>query len=357
MSAQALDMTKPGNRMMAVLAMPGLSHAQARILAVIAFHDGPGGAHPTADTIGREAGGITSRTAREHIAKMVERGVLTKRKGQRGDHYSPDYDWSSDRRKTRQSENLRHDDSDRPVARRSEPSTDDAQTGGRPVARPADSPPVNRKEPESISASGDGALEPSTAPLASHGRATESESAAGRATATRGGGHGRAPFDRERTESGKQDAEPAARPMDPDKAEVYEPGETIPAPVYADGDGSLATMTDDALLAGRACVADCDPRTLARWDGEIARRGLDVPQTPPRDPEPSWRDLPAADRKSARKDWRREHGLCTLCGSRLDPERDEDIDRPGELYVTCGGCRSKRRTSIRKTERTRAAGY
>ena len=121
-----------GERMMAVLAMAGLTPTERLVLGAIAFRDGPGGAHPTVATLGRECGGLAGRTVRGHIAKMVERRVLTKHKGRRGDRYSIDYEWRSDRPTTGQSENLQRG----------------AQTGRKPDARPADDRPVNRKEPE-----------------------------------------------------------------------------------------------------------------------------------------------------------------------------------------------------------------
>ena len=123
---------RPGERMMAVLAMTGLTPTERLVLGALAFHDGPGGAHPTAATLGKECGGLAERTVRGHVAKMVERGVLTKHKGQRGDRYSINYEWRLDRPATGQSENLRRG----------------AQTGRKPDARPAGDRPVNRKEPE-----------------------------------------------------------------------------------------------------------------------------------------------------------------------------------------------------------------
>ena len=123
---------RPAERMMAVNAMAGLTPTERSVLVAIAYHDGPGGAHPTAATLGKECGGLAGRTVRGHIAKMVERGVLTKHKGRRGDHYSINYEWRLDRPATGQSKNLRRG----------------VQTGRKSVARPADDRPVNRKEPE-----------------------------------------------------------------------------------------------------------------------------------------------------------------------------------------------------------------
>ena len=123
---------RPAERMMAVNAMAGLTPTERSVLVAIAYHDGPGGAHPTAATLGRECGGLAGRTVRGHIAKMVERGVLTKDKGRRGDHYSINYEWHLDRPTTGQSENLRRG----------------AQTGRKSDVRPADGRPVNRNQPE-----------------------------------------------------------------------------------------------------------------------------------------------------------------------------------------------------------------
>ena len=77
---------------MAVLRIRGLTHAEARVLAVIAFHDGPPyGAIPSAARIGRECGGMAARTVLEHIAAMVRKGVLTAIKRQRTSRYVVHY--------------------------------------------------------------------------------------------------------------------------------------------------------------------------------------------------------------------------------------------------------------------------
>ena len=54
-----MDSTKPdrvGDRMLRCLAMPGLTGNEARVLAALAWHDGPGGSWPADDTIAEESG-------------------------------------------------------------------------------------------------------------------------------------------------------------------------------------------------------------------------------------------------------------------------------------------------------------
>ena len=77
---RAVKSDLPGERMMAVLAMP-LSHRQARVLAVIANHDGPGGARPSLASIAREAGLKHRARAAEAVAELEELGVLKRQRG------------------------------------------------------------------------------------------------------------------------------------------------------------------------------------------------------------------------------------------------------------------------------------
>ena len=102
--AQDASAGKPADRMVAVLRM-GVSHAEARVLAAIAYHDGSGGAFPTIDRIRAIAGGMGAWTAREHINRLCKKGVLRKAKGQRGNRYAIAYDWTPDRRKNQRTEN------------------------------------------------------------------------------------------------------------------------------------------------------------------------------------------------------------------------------------------------------------
>ena len=83
---------RPADRMMAVLAMP-LSHRQARVLAVLAFHDGPGGASPALARIAREAGLKHRARAAETVAELEGLGVLTRRRGKHANTYEVDYEW------------------------------------------------------------------------------------------------------------------------------------------------------------------------------------------------------------------------------------------------------------------------
>ncbi len=77
---------------MAVLAMP-LSHRQARVLAVIANHDGPGGARPSLARIAREAGLKHRARAAETVAELEGLGVLKRRRGKHANTYEIIYAW------------------------------------------------------------------------------------------------------------------------------------------------------------------------------------------------------------------------------------------------------------------------
>ena len=81
-----------GERMAAALRIPDLTHAEARVLAMIAFHDGPPfGAIPSAARIGFECGGMGESTVRKHIAAMVRKGYLVAIKRQRTSRYMVNY--------------------------------------------------------------------------------------------------------------------------------------------------------------------------------------------------------------------------------------------------------------------------
>ena len=99
-----LDRKHSGDRMTVVSAMTELSFPARAVLGFIAWRDGPGGSRPTVKSIGNHLG-LGKSTIRYHIAKMIKAGVLSKRRGQRGDHYSINYSWSPDCQPPRHSEN------------------------------------------------------------------------------------------------------------------------------------------------------------------------------------------------------------------------------------------------------------
>lgn len=51
-----MDLTKPGDRMMRCLSFPELTGNEVRVLAALAFHDGPGGCFPSDAAIALESG-------------------------------------------------------------------------------------------------------------------------------------------------------------------------------------------------------------------------------------------------------------------------------------------------------------
>ena len=66
--------------MLTVLGMADLTHREARVLTCIAYHDGPGGAFPSLDTLAEECGMLRGRVA-ETIAALGRKGRLVRTPG------------------------------------------------------------------------------------------------------------------------------------------------------------------------------------------------------------------------------------------------------------------------------------
>ena len=77
-----LDFGKPGDRMLECFGMRDLHPREQTVLAIIAFHDGAGGAWPSLQTIADRAGISRSWTS-DIVGEMVRNGRLRRRKGQR----------------------------------------------------------------------------------------------------------------------------------------------------------------------------------------------------------------------------------------------------------------------------------
>lgn len=274
---------RPAERMMAVNAMAGLTPTERSVLVAIAYHDGPGGAHPTAATLGKECGGLAGRTVRGHIAKMVERGVLTKHKGRRGDHYSINYEWCLDRPTTGQSENLRRG----------------AQTGRKPDARPADDRPVNRKEPEGTAPAppGRGAVpspDPSTESVAvREGESTEPDPDAPPwrlpLVRTIDGGRADAPKEGQQGDEGRADIEATVKRLraslptdDPSwRARGGMQAQRLDAVLASLGEAMLAKPRDDleesARPPGDPCSTDLGASLDRHGNSRLRRRAIGAP--------------------------------------------------------------------------------
>ena len=68
---------RPADRMMVAIACPWLDHAQARVVAVVAFHDGSGGARLGLRRIAREAGfGDAKRNVENLLKAAREAGAI-----------------------------------------------------------------------------------------------------------------------------------------------------------------------------------------------------------------------------------------------------------------------------------------
>ena len=80
------NFTKPGDRMLACFGMPELHPREQIVLAIIAFHDGAGGAWPSLRTIADKAGISRSWTS-EIVGEVERKGRLRRRKAQRTNVY------------------------------------------------------------------------------------------------------------------------------------------------------------------------------------------------------------------------------------------------------------------------------
>ena len=88
--SQKLDLSYSGDRMLYCLGMPGLTHAERNVLAVIAWHDGPGHAHPSIQMIADHCG-MKRSTANDHIQALRKKGRLSMKKTARANVYTVEY--------------------------------------------------------------------------------------------------------------------------------------------------------------------------------------------------------------------------------------------------------------------------
>ena len=80
-----------GERMLAVVSMSDLTHAERSVLSVIAYHDGPGGAWPSLQTIADKVGLSRSRVS-ALVAEIERKGRLVRKKTQRTNLYTVHYE-------------------------------------------------------------------------------------------------------------------------------------------------------------------------------------------------------------------------------------------------------------------------
>ena len=81
---------RPGERMILCLSAPGLTDRESRVLAIIAYHDGPGGAWPSQKAIGERCGKSRSNVANIIKRLRVKGWLSTETKG-RGVRYTVHY--------------------------------------------------------------------------------------------------------------------------------------------------------------------------------------------------------------------------------------------------------------------------
>ena len=87
----ALDRRKPGDRMLACLAIPGLTYRERVVLAALAYHDGPGGAYPSLQTLADECGMPRSR-ASETVGALCDKGRLIRQRWRTTNRYRVVFD-------------------------------------------------------------------------------------------------------------------------------------------------------------------------------------------------------------------------------------------------------------------------
>ena len=74
-ASEAVKPDKPGDRMRAALILPGATYAQRNILALLAFHDGPGGCSPRTSTLARDLR-VARSTIFEHYSALEGMDIL-----------------------------------------------------------------------------------------------------------------------------------------------------------------------------------------------------------------------------------------------------------------------------------------
>ena len=73
------DCIPPGERMLRCLGIPGLTYRERVVLAALAYHDGPGGAYPSLQTLADECGMSRSR-ASETVGALCAKGRLIRQR-------------------------------------------------------------------------------------------------------------------------------------------------------------------------------------------------------------------------------------------------------------------------------------
>ena len=136
------DWPPPGDRMMAVLAMPGLSWREKAVLAAIAWHDGrgPRGTCPSDDLLARELGGIARPAVWEVRDALRRKGRLSWKHGRTTNRYTVHYDCQG------------KPDSEMPGQCQEKPNS--VSVSGFDLSQCQDSTDTNQKEPEGLSETG-----------------------------------------------------------------------------------------------------------------------------------------------------------------------------------------------------------
>ena len=86
-----MDYSKPGDRMLSVLGMGDLTHAERTVLSVLAWHDGRGGCWPSLERIA-ELAVMKRSTAVGHLGTLRNKGRLSWRHGRHTNLYEIRYE-------------------------------------------------------------------------------------------------------------------------------------------------------------------------------------------------------------------------------------------------------------------------
>lgn len=78
--------TPSGERMLRCLGIPGLTYRERVVLAALAYHDGPGGAYPSLQTLADECGMSRSR-ASEAVGALCAKGRLIRQRWRTTNRY------------------------------------------------------------------------------------------------------------------------------------------------------------------------------------------------------------------------------------------------------------------------------
>ena len=130
------DCTPPAERMLRCLGMSGVTPTERIVLAVLAYHDGPGGARPAAERIG-ELARISRSRVFEVLGDLESKGRIRRKQWRGANRYTIAYGAPETVREFQTVKTVRES---RTVSR--------TKPSGNPGGNRQGIPDTNRKEPE-----------------------------------------------------------------------------------------------------------------------------------------------------------------------------------------------------------------